>query len=729
MSHIYEAIQRSTGSPGGLVPYQGGPGPGGPSSPYVQEAETDSMEPRRLLRVLLLRRWQILAVAGLVVVPVLVVTLLTRPLYRSSTLVQVDPEPVQVLPFREVDVPTLAPNFDLVMRSQEQILRGPTLTDRVAARLAADTGGRPLNAEIPRLFDSFVVQRLENTQIFRLSYLASDPDVAAKVANLYAEEFIKRHFETRQATREKARNLLTRELDSVEQRVQASEKELLTYAQSHDLPAMDGNEGLAPQKLTALGKQLSDAEGDLFVAQARLSALQRASVDDFPEKLVTPVVSALVSRLAQLEHDLTILHASFGESWPAVVQKRSEIALVREQLVREKSAVLQQAREQATLDRGAAENRRRLIAGSLANQEKVVNTLESASIQYNILRREVETNRKMYEGLLEKLKQTSLTSEIDLGGLHVIEPARAPASPDSPRLWWNLLLASMLGLSLGVCVAFVRDYWDTSISTVEEVEQLTVVPVLGMVPLTTASATRRLLPLGRTDPTLAPDVPTLGRLSPDRVTSEAIRNVCASILLSRSGEPPKVLMVTSSVLGEGKTTLVSELGAALADSGAKTLLVECDLRRPAFGKIFGVGNDGGLSLFLSGHVGPAPTIHATAHENLFVVTAGPTTPNPPALLNSDKLRTFLSDMTSSFRFVIIDAPPVLPIADARVLAPMSEGVVLVVRAGRASKDLVRKVCWLLRGTGATVLGAVLNGADPRAAGGSDYRYYRDYYGE
>jgi capsular exopolysaccharide synthesis family protein len=721
-----------------MTPYRNVPGAGGPGAPPGHEIDSDVLEPRRLLRVLLRRKWEILLVALLVLVPVAIATWLTDPMYRASALVQIDPEPVQVLPFREIDVPNLTPNFDMFMRSQEQVLRGPTLIQRVVERLESEPDGEALEAEAARLHLGYRVQRLENTQIFVLSYVASNPGVAAKVANIFADEYIKRHFDTRQATREKARQLLTRELESLEERVQASERELLAYAQSHNLPAKEGTNGLAPQKLADLGKQLSDAEAESFVAQARLEALLNASIEEFPERLVTPVISALVSRLTQLENELTVLRASFGENWPAVVQKRSELDLVREQLDREKTAVLNQAREQATLDRGAAEHRRRLVAGSMANQEKVVNTLEAASIQYNILRREVETNRKMYDGLLERLKQTSVTSGMDLGGFQVVEPARPPVTPDSPRVLWNLMLASILGLALGVCVALARDYWDTSVSTVEEVEQLTVVPVLGILPLSQASSSPRLLSrrrerARREGSTLAleaagVDAPVLGQFSSDRVAAEAIRNVCASILLSRSGEPPRILMVTSSVLGEGKTTLAAALGGALADSGAKTLMVECDLRRPTFSKMFGVGSEGGLSLFLSGHVSPAPLVHATAHDNLFVVAAGPATPNPPALLNSDRLRTFLRDMTSSFRFVILDAPPVLPIADARVLAPMSEGVVLVVRAGWASKDLIRKVCWLLRGTGASVLGAVLNGADPRGAEGSNYRYYRDYYG-
>ena len=217
------------------------------------------------------------------------------------------------------------------------------------------------------------------------------------------------------------------------------------------------------------------------------------------------------------------------------------------------------------------------------------------------------------------------------------------------------------------------------------------------------------------------------RFSADRTAEEGVRNVCASILLSCSGRPPKVILVTSAAAGEGKTTLVTELGYAFAESGAGTLLVECDLRRPSFRSVFDVPSSGGLSLFLSGHVNGMPAIHGTANANLFIVGSGPVAPNPPALLGSEKMASFLREMMSSFQFVILDTPPVLPMADARVLARMVEGVVLVVRAGQVPKPMLRRAFTLLEATGANVLGAVFNGADPRGEGYRHYEYYHQYY--
>ena len=740
-----------------------------PVRPVMPPSEEESLELRRLILVLLKRKWEVLLVAALLVIPVAAATALAERLYRSTALIQIDPEPVQVLPYREIDTPSIIQNYDMFMKSQEQILRGPTLVQRIENNLRERSDAPKLKAEIPRLSKRLSIQRLETTQMFRLMYVAGEPETAAAVANVFAEEYIKLQFETRQTTRKRARELLERELEALEQRVQVSEKDLVAYAQRHSITTADAGQNLVQQKLRQLSTQLSDGEAEVFVAQSRLDSLKKASVAEFPERLVSPVISTLVSTLASLEHELTALRASFGENWPAVRQKRSEMALVRDQLEREKASALTQARDQAQLDLGAADSKRRMIRSSMTEQQGLADRLQNATIQYNIIRREVETSQRIYDGLLERLKQTSVTTGMEFGGFKVVEPARPSDEVDSPKVLWNLSLASVLGLALGICIAFARDFWNTATATVEDVEQLTDMPVLGTLPLVrldSAITTRRLArgiallprPLrglleapqqrsrpeadgpaaSAADEAQSPEVVTATgadtstarlprRFSADRIAEEGVRNVCASILLSRSGQPPKVLLVTSAAAGEGKTTLATELGYAFAESGARTLLVECDLRRPSFPSIFGVPRSGGLSLYLSGHVNPTPAIHGTANANLFIVGSGPVAPNPPALLGSEKMASFLREMMSSFQFVILDTPPVLPMADARVLARMVEGVVFVVRAGQVPKPMLRRAFTLLEATGANVLGAVLNCADARGAGDSYYRYYHQYY--
>jgi capsular exopolysaccharide synthesis family protein len=458
---------------------------------------------------------------------------------------------------------------------------------------------------------------------------------------------------------------------------------------------------------------------------------------------VTQSLAQLEGRQLQLEQELTTLRSTFGENWPAVVEKRNEIKLVREQLTREKTAILASHQEQTRLDLQGAEARRNMALGALNEQKTLVNRFHDASIQYNILKREVDTNRNLYDGLLERLRQTGVMAGFQFGNLQVVEPGRPSNFVDTPKVWWNLAIAVLLGLALGVCLVILLDFWDNSISTLEEAEQLAL-PSLGSVPLMKTFKSSGLLAYsdgnGHTNgngkgkasvPVLAQRItPAVfpGKVStlPFEVT-ESMRAICASILLSRSDHRPRVIVVTSATHAEGKTTLVTHLGRAFAEAGHSTLLVEADMRKPDLSRAFSIGNEDGLSLYLAGHVSPWPKVHETETPNLFVAAAGPMPPNPAALLHSDKLKLFLKAAASDYQVVIVDAPPLLSIADARILGLAADGVVLVVRAGKTGKNLVRRACALLETSGANVLGMVLNGWAPSAAELSHYRYHHHHH--
>jgi len=740
VSRVYQALQRSEGtslaSAGEAAGYRRGTGEGARFLP-----DEDRLDARRLLWVLYHKRWQVLLVATLVVGPTAVVTQLQERLYRSSTLIEVNPQPLQVLPYPDIASPNTTPNYVLSMRTYEEALKGSNVVSRVSERLRREPDADQVAAEIPRLHRRVSIQQVPVSQMFQISYVAPSPDLAARVANIWAEEFIKANFASRQATREQARELLSRELATLEQKVQASESELVKYAQTHGMQRDDAaRTDLAQVRLSTLASEVTAADSELLVAQSRLKALSSASVRDFPERLVTQVIASRQAALLQLEHELTALRTSFGEKWPAVVQKRNEISVVQEQLDREKAVALAQAREQALLEYRAALNKRRMLGASLEEQKQLVAQLQNASVKYNIIKREVETNQKLYEGLLERLKQTGVSPGMEFENIRVVEPAVPATTVASPRVWWNLFLASVLGLALGVSFVLARDFWDNSVSGVEDIEQLTVTPVLGSVPLVKLPNSRPSL-LGRStvrsrsgsDRSLSmlgeflseprPAAALTATFVSEPAAAEAIRSICASILLSRSERPPQVLMVTSALPGEGKTTVVGQLGLAFAESGARTLLVECDLRRPTYASFFGLDADRGLSAFLAGHVA-APTLHRILEDRLYAVSAGPVAPNPAALLHSEKMKAFLTEACRSFRFVIIDAPPVLPVADARLLGAMVEGVVLVVRAGVTSKRLLQRVCALLEHAGSNIIGTVLNGAAWEESSSLYYRYYR-----
>lgn len=683
------------------------------------------------------KRWRlVLAVLVIVLIPAAIATYLATPLYRSVALVEVSADPVQVLPYRDVaDSASGSSNVENYMGTQEQLLRGASVRARVRTRLENDFKDQPAAGEIPFLADRFAVRKIEKSQLFELAYEAESPKAAAEVVNLFAEEFAKQNFEMRQATRMTAERSLQAELTSLESRLQLSEDELMRYAQANDIMSLEqGQKDPLQDRLGILTQQLADSEGQVAGARAAPEAARQGSVEDFPQRLVTPEIGQLQSREFSLDQELTTLRTRYGENWPSVVEKRNEIALVQQQLKSEKAAVLARSRQQARLDLESAEARRRMAAEALAEQKALVNDFHDASIKYNILKREVDTNRNLYEGLLERLRQTGLFAGFHFGNIQLVEPGRPNPRVYSPNVIWNMGIALLLALSLGMCLALLLDTWDTSITTIEEAEHIALFPVLGGVPLMRGVRAAALLVAPHDTPRSGSSVALSlsvngGQQLPAKVKptlpfelEESMRGICASILLSRSDQRPHVIAVTSATPGEGKTTVTAHLGNAFAEAGLRTLVVEADLRKPDLSRIFGVDGSEGLSLYLAGLVSPA-RIYETAIPNLSIAPGGPVPPNPAALLHSDRLTAFIQTAVKDFQVVIVDTPPLLSVADARIIGTKADGVVMVVRAGRTASNLVRRARQLLHSAHVPVLGMVLNAWVPDRAEQSHYKYY------
>jgi capsular exopolysaccharide synthesis family protein len=702
----------------------------------------DLFDLRRIVQRLLKRAHLVGLVLLVVVIPTAIASLLATPLYRSVALVEVNPDPVRVLPYNDVaDTAGGVANIDNYMGTQEQVLRGATLKARVRKRIDTGFKDHPAAQEISQLSSRFGVRKIEKSQLFELSYLAENPEAAATVVNLFAEEFAKQNFEMRQATRMSAEQSLKEELSALEQRLQLSEDELMRYAQANDIMSLEqGQVDPLQQRLSSLTQQVVEAEGVVAVARANLESAQKASLEEFPQRLMTPEIGQLQSRVFGMEQDLASLRIRLGENWPTVVQKRNEVVLARQQLENEKAAALARFKQQARLDMEGADARRRIAADALAEQKALVNNFHDASAKYNILKRDVDTNRNLYDGLLARLRQTGVLAGFQFGNIQLVEQGRPSSAVFSPRVMWNLGIAVLLGLSLGVCLVLVLDTWDTSIASLEEAESVSLLPLLGGVPLIKGASARALLVSSGESPASAgpsrrrgesPGVSvTQSAMVPVRIKQslpfeleESMRSICASILLSRSDDRPHIIVVTSSSPGEGKTTVAAHLGTAFAEAGLRTLLVEADLRKPDLSRVFGVDASEGLSLFLAGLVSPSARIRETAIPNLSVAPGGPVPPNPAALLHSDRLASFLQSAAAEYQIVIIDTPPVLTVADARIIGKKADGIVLVVRAGHTARNLVRRTRLVLENSGVPVLGMVLNAWLPDRMERSHYRYY------
>ncbi len=687
---------------------------------------------RQIFFVLWSRKYLIVFVVLLVFVPAATATFLADPTYQSTAVLQIDPAPTRVLPFTDLsDSPALS-NYDLFMKTQDAILRTGTVLTRVVERLEKENRW-PENL-ISELSETGIeVFRVSGTQLLNLSYAATDPEFAALVVNLYAEEFVKLHFEEKNQVAEKARSFLEERLAVLKDKIQRSEQELVEYARDKELLSFDNQKTTTThQKFEFINRELAQADADLLSARAHYQRLSGTKIENMPESLKTPQIENLTSRLFALEQDFTDLTSKFGENWPAVVQTRRQISLAKEQLVEAKEAALDEAIEQAKLDYELAQERRNMFAEAYRTQQKSVTDLNRATIQYNILKRDVETNTQLYEGLLERLKQAGLTPGQDFGNIHLIETGQPSFVVYSPRVFRNLSIALLLGVFLGVVLAFLVDHFDSSIRSQEELEGLVGLPTLSVIPLIPELAERGRRRLN-SESSVQLSIPGEQGTALTRSTSlgefsvgaqESYRTLAASVLLSRAERPPQTIVVTSSVPQEGKSSLTANLGTTLAQSGASTVMVECDLRKPRLARQFGLFKTEGLTLYLSG--GSLPDIVETGVENLHLVCSGPKPPNPVALLGSQRMMEFLALLAKRFQFILLDTPPVLTVSDARIIAGKVDGVIMVVRAAETPRQLVSRACEQLKSAGGVLLGTVLTGVE-RGLSSYSYGSYSGYY--
>jgi len=348
--------------------------------------------------------------------------------------------------------------------------------------------------------------------------------------------------------------------------------------------------------------------------------------------------------------------------------------------------------------------------------------MKEKGIQYNILKREADTNRELYKGLLMRMKEAGVSAGITASNIQIVDPAELPTSPYKPNKKQNLLLAAVVGLFLGVGLAFFFEYLDNTIKTPEDLEQWIRLPSFGMVPEISNGRRKRL------DKGVCYPVELVTHGHPKSMLSEAYRSIRTSILLSSSEEPPKKITVTSPNLGEGKTTTVINTAIALSQMGARVLIIDADMRKPRVHKIFNHENGTGLSTFLSRHGHLVSIIKKSEVPNLFYIPCGPIPPNPSELLGSNLFRKMLDALEPRFDHILIDSPPVLGFADAIILSNCVNGVILTVLGGKTPRETLRRAKEALQQTNTRILGVVINRVDIRRSDGYYYYHYHSYYG-
>ncbi len=720
------------------------------------ESDDDAISFRKLFRVLERRKWLILAVAASVLAIGLLQTFTATPIYRASAIVQIDPEGPQVLPYESVAEAQVTPRgAEAYLWTQTrklrtralakrvvdrmELLENPDFTEPVSQGVLLETVGwlrsrvkslltQPLPeasdaTELDRFVENVDATLLRDTRLIEVSYSAPNRRLSADVANTIVEEFIQANYDSSRAASDKATEFLQDQLKTLKEKIEASEKALIDYARANDIVNVGDRETVNLEKLADLTDEMTRVENDLHEKTALWESLRSATPENFPTQLQNLLIDDLSRRLSHQEEQLAALSADHGPNWPAVISNQREVEELRKQLTAEKLRAIRAARS----DYQVAQERYRKLSRSVDGQREIVDRLNEDSIELNILKREVETNRAIYDGLLQRLKETGVSSALESNSIKMVEQADPPRGVTSPKKSRDAVLALLLGLFLGVGTAFAVEGLDNSLKTAEDVLQHLRLPTLGMIPSLDSIDQQRKRRFGwkRATTPRSPILALEDPLAHPEWSLEAYRSLRTSILLSHSGKPPQTIQITSALPAEGKSTTVANVALTLAQTGARTLVIDLDLRRPTMGGLFGVSEESGMSTFLSGNSDLSSQVIQTAYPNLFVVPAGPAAPNPAELISSERMGHGLKLLEEYFSYIIIDTPPALEITDAVALSPCVDGVIMVTRSGYTPRDAVRRATQRLQAVGAKLLGVLLNDVDMTS---SEYGYYgRDYY--
>lgn len=659
---------------------------------YLDEKRGEFQKYWEILRK---RKWTALAVALTVFGGVCAWTFTTQRFYTARVNIQVDPDQ-SVLPYKEAYAAVVPdPRY---LGTQAQVLKSEVLARRTVVALKLASEPERVDSLARWFAGNILVAPVEGTQVVKVTYRSEDPEFAARAVNTLADEYVNYGFESKSDATSRAQVFLQRELAIIEEKLQRSEQRLVDYSRAHNLPpTQDTN--IVLRKVTELSDEVTKVEEQVLANQYQ--GLQNTPIESFPEKLKTEVMRSLDSRRSDLEQKLATATLRFGPKWPEVLSLNQQLQDVRSQLANEKARAIRQAKVEYDL---AVAHRNR-VTGALEAQQKLADQLAQDSIEYNLLKREVDTDRQLHEGLLQRLKETDVSTGLKAGNVHVIDRGSVPRLPTSPNVPMALTLGLLVSLIAGMAAATAVDMFDRTIKTPEDVERELRMPFLGAIPSFDkpwrAANGGYLMPLG-----LEASHGSSETALASSLYWESYRALRTSLLFSPENRPHNVL-VTSSIAGEGKSTTSVNLAISLAQTGARTLILELDLRRPRLATSLSLDAGRGISRYLSGQTALHTEIQQSGIPNLFVVAAGPVPPNPPELIGSQRMTRVLELLRRHFEYVVIDGPPLTPVTDALVISSQVDGVVLVVD-GRTPRDTAQKARNLLMSVDAKILGVLVN---------------------
>ena len=723
--------------------------------PFLLQEESPVLHYRRIL---IKRKWWIILTVVVVFSLVSIKTLTTVPLYQATSKIAIFPERSNVLGFKDnQDTSPVDYDVDVTLETQAAILRSDALAMNVIESMRLDENPRfggvvptkrqsdsairisgvdPDPARIAGFLDTFRgglhVQIIPNSRLVQISYTHSDPKLASEIANGLVKTFVEQNFKTKYEAVTQTSDWLSKELLDLQMKVETSEEKLVRYQKDHSILGIDDKQNIVMAKLDELNRELTAAQSDRIQKESNYKFATSADPGLFARAAPsepTNLLAKLQEKEADLSTQLALTTTMFGSGYPKVTELSNQLKEVKAEIAAQEKVMQEKLRNEYL----GALQREALLNSAFEQQKQEANKLNESAIEYSVLKRDADSNRQLHDNLLQRLKEAGVSAGLRSSEIRVVDIARTPGSPITPDVPRNLTLGFLVGLAGGIGLAFLIDALDRTVCTIDEVTAISMLPALGTIPLQIAhngNSGKRLKAIS--DDGNGPALVTFVR--PRSEAAEAFRALRTSILLSSYGKPPKVILVTSALPQEGKTTIGANSAIVLAQRGSRVLLIDGDLRRPGVSRLFGLRPHGGLSTVISGVdkfedvVVPHPEI-----PNLCILPAGPIPPQPAELLSSAAMKDHLESWRKVFDHIIIDTPPCLSVTDAVVLSPEADRVLLVARSAQTTKIALRRVCELLSQVNANVMGVVLNALNLRALDGYSYHSsggpYTQYYVE
>ncbi|KFN45092.1 GumC family protein [Arenimonas oryziterrae] len=693
-------------------------------------------------RILVKRKWTVLGAMGIVLVSTLVATLLMTPIYRASATLQIDRDTIQVVQVEGMGAVEGGAGDRDFYQTQYELLKSRALAERVATQLGLTAPGalekltppspwrrltgifssndEPSQGEadeasatrrrqaISAFAEGLSIEPVRNSRLVRVHFDSPSPAFSTKAANAVVEAFIASNLERRFESSSYAKTYLEDRLQELKLKLEDSERKLVAFAQKEQIVGAGGDQAtLTEQNLGSINAALSKAKEDRIRAEARWNQAQAASGTSLPaDVLGSSIIHTLQESRGKAMADYQDKLRTYKPEYPLMLSLKSQIDEIDKQIRQEVANIKSSIR--AEYD--AASKQEAMLQTQLTGLKSEVLDLQNRSIQYNIFKREVDTNRQLYDGLLQRYKEIGVAGGVSTNNLSIVDRADI-GRKYKPSLTRNLGLGLLVGLMLGVLLALLFEYLDDTVKAPDDIEKLLGLSVLGVIPMLKDGLT----------PARALD-------DPRSAFAEAYRSVRTALQFSTNEGVPRCLLVTSATPSEGKSTTALTLAKNFAQLGKRVLLIDADLRNPSLHRALGAENSHGLSNLLAGASKVTQTI-VTSPEipNLSFITSGPLPPNPAELLMGSKLMSLLTVAAQKYDQIIVDGPPIMGLADAPILANVCTGTILVVEAGETRISIARNALKRLLAARAHVIGALLTKYHASHAGYGygygDYAYY------